>query len=840
MMKGILKGIVFGLTFFVSIVVISKIMNRGNQDMTAEMPEATFPVVFMGIDGMIYNELHGYGHSMQTAYMRDTITALDEGRTTEFIIETYGQHIAGISYEIRSVDGTRLIEDTVLEEYEEEGNRITGRITAKDLLTQNQEYELILVLSLEAGNNIRYYTRLIWTTDYHVAEKMDFARTFHEKTFDKETVRELARYMETNSEGDNSTLHYVDIHCSLNQVSWGNLPVYQVTEPIFDLIELAEQTASIKARFVVATGEGDEAKYFYVEEFFRLRYTPDQMYLLDYFRKMDSLLDADSSIYVNDKILVGVGDENLPLYESEDGNIVAFELGNRLYSYNVTTNKLAVVFGFYDKDNLEARNLFNQHNIRILSIDEGGNIWFVVYGYMNRGRYEGEVGIQLYQYDGTLNTVEEVLYIPYEKTYQILRAQMEQLLYLSRESFLYLMFQDSIYEVDLTQKICRKIIDVEQEKSICISDDNKMVAWQDGGSLYDAHSLVLMDLGRQTQLSIPVNEGEMIMPLGFMGEDLIYGVAREEDILTDNAGGTVFPMYAVYICNADGNILKSYRQEGIYIKSCEMQNNQITLDRLIKLENGSYAETTQDHIMNSYETTVGRNVIETVITESYGKYVQIKVRKTIDAQGIQVLTPKEVLYEGGRRLELPEGEMVDHYYVYDLEGVAGIFKNPASAVMLADERAGIVVNDAGGYVWIRGNRMIRNQIMAIGAASVTEEKSSLAVCLDSMLVYAGVVRNSEYLLSRGETVLEILEENMNGARILNLQGCSLDAMLYYINRDIPVLAILNDGSAFLLVGFNQYNLVYLDPEQGILARMGLQDAAEWFRENGNTFLTYIP
>ena len=840
MKKGIIKGIVFGFTFFISIVIISKIMNRGNHDMTAEMPEATFPVVYMGMDGIRYNELHGYEHTMDPAYMRDTITVLDEGRTTEFTIETYGQRITNITYEIRSVDGTRLIEDTVLEGYEEEKDRISGSITAKDLLTQDQEYELIIVLTLEAGNNIRYYTRLIWTPDYHAAEKLDFARTFHDKTFDKETVRELARYMETNAEGDNSTLHYVDIHCSLNQVSWGNLPVYQVTEPVFDLIELAEQTASIKARFIVGTGEGDEAKFFYVEEFFRLRYTPDVMYLLDYFRKMDSLLDAESNIYVNDKILIGVGDENLPLYESEDGNIIAFELGNRLYSYNVTTNKLAVVFGFYDKENLETRNLFNQHDIRILNIDEGGNIWFVVYGYMNRGRYEGEVGIQLYQYDGTLNTLEEVLYIPYEKTYQILKAQMEQLLYLSRESYLYLMFQDCLYEVDLTQKVCKSIIEVEQEKSICISHSNKMVAWQNGGSLYDAHSLVLMDLGSRRQLSVPAGEGEVVMPLGFMGEDLIYGLAKEEDVLTDHAGRTTFPMYVVYICNAEGNILKSYRQEGIYISGCVIQNNQIALDRLVKLEEGGYAETEQDYIMNSHETAVGRNVIETVITESYGKYVQIKVRKTIDAQGVQVLTPKEVLYEGGRRLELSEEDEEEHYYVYDLEGVAGIFKNPASAVMLADKRAGVVVNDDGEYVWIRGNRMIRNQIMAIGTASVTEEKGSLAVCLDSMLAYTGVVRNSEYLLSRGKTVLEILEENMDGARILNLQGCSLDAVLHYVNRDIPVLAILNDGSAVLLVGFNQYNLVYLDPEQGSLARMGLTDAAEWFAENRNTFLTYIP
>jgi len=56
----------------------------------------------------------------------------------------------------------------------------------------------------------------------------------------------------------------------------------------------------------------------------------------------------------------------------------------------------------------------------------------------------------------------------------------------------------------------------------------------------------------------------------------------------DSAGRTTFPMYAVHISSPEGKTLKTYRQEDIFVSSCIMQNNQITLNRLIKTENGSY------------------------------------------------------------------------------------------------------------------------------------------------------------------------------------------------------------------------------------------------------------
>lgn len=839
MKKAIIKGIVFGLTFFAAVVIISRVINKGNNDMTVEMAPAAFPVIFMGNDGIVYNELHGYAEPMDTAYMRDTVTALNEGRTTEFTIQAYGQNIYDISFEVRSIDGERLIENTRVSEYEERAGVITGKITVKDLIAENTEYMLVLLLESKEGETIRYYTRILWDKGYHLAEKLQFAMSFHEKTFDKEEAKDLAKYMETNAEGDNSTLHKVDIHCSLNQVSWGNLAVTRVTDPIFNVTELAPQTASVTAHYIVSARNNNSTDYFYVEEYYRLRYTVDRTYLLDYSRTVNSLLDEKGDIYVNDKIILGIEDENLPIVESEDGNIFAFEIQNRIYSYNVTTNKMAVVFGFYDKDNADIRTMYNQHGMKILSIDEGGNMQFVVYGYMNRGRHEGEVGIQLYYYDSARNTIEETLYIPYDKTYQILKAELEPLLYLSRENFLYFKLENAVYEVNLTEQTYSRIIEVQDDDSMQVSENNKMVVWQAGGNLYGTEELILMNLGNREKISIRAGAGEYIMPLGFMGEDLVYGLAHREDILTDSAGRTTFPMYAVHIQDAQGKLLKTYMQEGIYISGCSMQLNQINLDRLVKLPDGTYSETTQDYIMDSNEIAVGKNTIKTVITENYGKYVQIAVNKTIDAKTIQILTPKEVLYEGGRMLTLEGESQMERYYVYGPLGVEGIFGDPAKAIMLADAKSGVVMNDEGDYVWMRGNRVSRNQIMAIEAASVSEDRDSLAVCLDVMLKYEGVVRNSAYMLSKGETVHSILESSLENVRILDLKGCSLDMILYYVNQDIPVLAYLEDGSAVLIIGFNEYNIVLLNPQKGVIEKAGMNDSTKWLEENGNCFITYI-
>ena len=142
MKKGIIKLIVFFAIFVLSLVIVSKVMNRGHDNLTMDMAPATLPLVTMEWDGNLYNELHGYTAAMDVAFQRDTVTVLDEGRETGFVIEPYGENVTGISIEVRSADGSRLIENREITDYRVKEGFIEGRIALKDLIDREEEYSL--------------------------------------------------------------------------------------------------------------------------------------------------------------------------------------------------------------------------------------------------------------------------------------------------------------------------------------------------------------------------------------------------------------------------------------------------------------------------------------------------------------------------------------------------------------------------------------------------------------------------------------------------------------------------------------------------------------------------
>jgi hypothetical protein len=50
--------------------------------------------------------------------------------------------------------------------------------------------------------------------------------------------------------------------------------------------------------------------------------------------------------------------------------------------------------------------------IQLLEADGNGNVTFAVYGYMNRGEHEGQVGVAVYYYNVEQSSVEEKVFIP--------------------------------------------------------------------------------------------------------------------------------------------------------------------------------------------------------------------------------------------------------------------------------------------------------------------------------------------------------------------------------------------------------------------------------------------
>lgn len=839
MKKTIIRIAVCVVVFLASALIIGSIMNQGHNNMTMEMAPATLPMITMESGGVACNELHGNTVEMDVAYQKDCITLLGEGRQANFTVDTFGREITGISTEVRSIDGSRLIENSEVTGWKANGKSFSVSLTLKDLIDTNTQYSLTLILELEGEQKVYYYTTILWNDDVHISEILEFATEFHGKLYDKEVAKELTKYLEPNSKlTDNGTFHKVNIHSSFQQITWGSLEPVQEDAASIRLTQISGNVASLLMDFVVSTGEGKNKIYYNVEEYYRVRYTSERMYLLDYERTMTQIPDT-TRMYANDKILLGITDENVDMMESADGNTVVFSDMGQLLSYNATTNRLTVIFSFYDKDNADRRTLYDNHGIKILDVDEGGNVKFAVYGYMNRGRHEGETGIQIISYDNSLNTIEEEVYIPYSKSYAVLKDEMEQLLYRNRQQHVYFFLENGVYDVDLENRSAEQLVSIRQDDSLQVSENHEIIVWQEGDDINHSNQLNVRNLNTGEQTVIRAEDGEAIRPLGFMGEDIIYGVARESDIRTENSGQIFYPMYKVCISNSSGDNLKEYGQDGIYIVDCAIEGNQITLSRIQRSENGSYQEILDDQIMNNVEEEPGQNKVVTADIDIYERYVQIQTKTTIDTRTIKVLNPKEVVFEGGRELTLDAVSEVSRYYVYNAYGVQGIYSAPGKAVKEAYDSAGVVANDRGITVWLKGNRVSRNQIMAIKEESVTDQKNSLTVCLDNILRHAGITRNTEYDLAQGKTAIQILEENMTGVQVLDLSGCSLDAVLYYVNQDIPVLAILEDGEAVLVTGFNEFNVVIMEPSTGKLYKKGMNDATTWFAENGNHFISYM-
>lgn len=858
MTRNWIRRIIILLVFVMSLIGFSIGMNKGNTDMTIEMPEATFPIAYITIDNQKINEMHGYAKRMNAATLRDTLTPIGEDRELAFQIDLYGQEIEEVRFEVRNVDGTRLIEDTRVTDYYKEDGTLYAVVNLKDLIEEKVEYNFILILTLKDGKEIYYYTRVIQCDNTLTSDKLAYILDFHSKTFDKEAAKELTVYLESNSDGNNSDFGNVDIHSSLNQISWGDLNIVEVTQPSVSICELGKNTASVKLQTIVETKEGKITNTYRVQEFYRIRYSTERFYLLSFYRTMEEIFPMEKNSFANNKIILGIQKDEVQMAESEGGNILAFTNAGRIYSYNTDENKLAQLFAFMDADHFDARTYYDFSDVKILDVEENGNVAFMVYGYMNRGTHEGEVGVEVCYYNSLSNTVEEQIFIAYDKSPQILLEDIGNFAYVNKNNELFAYMDGAIYKVDIVTKTYEVIVSGLHEDSFYVSQNDQMVVWQEKDN-----QLTLMNLNTEKITQIQVGEKESCRAIGFMNEDVVYGIANNQDVGLDKLGTSIFPMKKLIIEAANGSVLKTYENENIYVMDGEIKENQLNLTRVegvreaVEESDGETEVATMqepktlgklvelipivdDQITSNTRIEEGTNKRTTAVTDLYETIHQIEVKKEIDTKQIKFLTPKEVLFEGGRRLEQEDNPEIikERYLVYTRGEMSRIFANAATAVAYAYENVGTVLDYYGNEIYMRGETVERNQIMAIQEAKITEEKDSMAVCLDTVLQLEGISRNTEFMLQQGQNAQEILENTLKDYDILNLTGCPMDVALYYMNQDIPVLARQGEDSYVLIIGFNQQNVVLFDPKIGKIFKHGMNDSREMFENNGNCFVTY--
>ncbi len=843
MKKLVIRIATIAAAFLLGVAGMSYFLMAGNTDSTAEMAEATLPLIYMEQNGRDLNLLHGYTQSMDAASVRDAVYPLPQDRTVSFRVEFPDTKVQKIYYELRSIDTIRLIEDGELTDYSREGRAMTVDVKLKDLLDDGEEYLLVIRLGLEKDQEAYYYTHVKKLGDNHLEECLDFVEEIHSALFDKNNTVSIAQYLESDDSISNKSLAHVSIHSKYKQLIWGDMDVEEpdTADVRTYLTEVDSAVASVRLEYPVTyANDAGETETYEVTESYRVRYTSQRMYLLNYDRKVDRVFDPNLDIFTKKGMDLGILNTAVEYRKNDEENIVGFVQNGQLWCYDVAQNKLSLVFGFRDGDDL--RSAYGEHAIRILKVDESGGMDFLVYGYMNRGNHEGETGVALYTYDALTNSVEERAFIESRESFAVLQSKLGEMAYVNNDGQFYISLDGAVNRIDLSTMECTTVADGLAADSGMVSKDGHLAAWHKENSLYASQNVAVLNLDTGESREIQAEDGYYIRALGFMGTDFIYGEARRSDVQKGLTGNELFPMSRIIIENEQGEIVREfdYESQGKYVTDITIESNRISLNCVQKSADGSYVAADPEPITNKTTEIEEKIALETKNSESKEQEYYFALSGTRGSGKLRTLTPKQVVYEGSRSLTL-ENEAADtRFYVYNFDGTfGGAFTGANEAVQTAYEAMGIVVDRQQNILWTRGGRKTRTDLGTMSNPQQKDGESSLQAALEILLGQQKSYSDVGTYLAQGYTPYEILSEETEG-RVLDLSGCSVSMVLYYVSRGYPVLALEGGSQAELITGYDPQNIVVTDPLTCESSKRGMNDSTQQFADLGNLFLVCLP
>ena len=164
-----------------------------------------------------------------------------------------------------------------------------------------------------------------------------------------------------------------------------------------------------------------------------MRYTSSRIMLLDFERSASQVFDENNIKISQDGLLLGVRSRDVEYMTNENAGVAAFVQEGDLWSFSPEDGKTIRIFSFR-RDEGDFRDARNQHNIKIIRVEDNGDVDFVLYGYMNRGLREGFSGLCVYHYSSDQNVVEEKVFIPTTESYEFLKEDLGTLSYVSKNN----------------------------------------------------------------------------------------------------------------------------------------------------------------------------------------------------------------------------------------------------------------------------------------------------------------------------------------------------------------------------------------------------------------------
>ena len=799
------------------------------------LQDSTFPIVYLQDDKYTINTLHGYSSELNSGIVRESITPLNTKKTFQVKIDENSSKIKQLNYALKDISNNEIIEEGRINALDRKDNYKVAKIKLKEALESSTEYGMQITLTTNLSKKIHFYTRIkYYENDFFLAEKMDFVSNFHKACFDNGKTLDITGYLEANTREDSSYAD-VDIHSNHKLITWGKLNPERLTTPIPTIKEINIETAAVQQSYYISATTSSGKETFHVKEFYRIRYSGGQIYLLYFRRTMEAAFDPDLISLSKSEFKIGItAEEDLEINSSDSNNKVAFVRNGSLWYYDMKMNKLYEVFTFEKNSKDYLRDCYDQHDIKIIKVDDEGNMSFVVYGYMNCGDYEGHVGVLLYNYSAKDNRITERVYLPISTTYEQLKEDLGDFCYVNDKNIFYFSLNDTVYAYNISSKHYDVLTENASSDNFLMLENAHCFVWSNASDSGEANKITILDLNTSEELTVTSNKNESIVVLGTIDANIVYGYVRNKDIHESTTGDVIRPAYKLVISDCQGNILREYSNKNKYVTNASVDGNVIRLER-IKKTSGTWAKASDDSIMNQKKSLVESinltsRVTDISLTE---KYISLPAGFIMQQQP-EILSTKYVMITENTTARIPEsGQQTKKYYIYAYGGITASLTSASEAIQLADEQMGVVMDNSSHIVWERGGKFLSKELSNI---SYPDDTSNTVKACTQMLLQAAQITTSVSQL-KGNSIMKMLRDYLDTP--INLSGCTMDEVLYFVSSERPVIAMLGEQHAVLLTGYTSSTVTWMDPATRTSTTMPLSRAEETFKNAGYTFVSYI-
>ncbi len=782
--------ILFGSIFLVSLIFFEILLNFRKNSGKVVGNESTLPVLYEVESVGKINPMHGFLQPFKVGVVNSPMMPTANGHL-KFSLDTYGGDVSDITYTLYDEAGKNTVTSGTTS-FSTEKKSVDFEINLPDHMKKNQIFLLKITAKVD-DKEVNFYSRTLNVSNDKISESITFASEIRSAILAKDETK-LTK-MEPDESKYTDSLADVNIHSSMKQITWGQITLTKVSDPMIVVNSYVNDCAEITYTYYASDGKNQ----YNVNEYFKIR-NSDKCYLSDYSRRTEQVFSGTRAVQRQNGLELGVVPSDVKYISNQTGRIAAFVNCGRLFEYNQTTGKITKVFDFGDGKS-DVRTDFKQHGIRLLSIDEGGSIDFAVYGYMNSGMHEGYCGISFYKYDSTTNQTSEQVFTKSEMPYEFLKTEYGDTVYRSRTGSYTIMSDGVLYQINPSGDKITKLLSGLDESQYAESKQGRYISWTEKAGSDDTIYTIDLDSGKKYKYK--AKAGEEYIPLLYVGEDLIFGKLNAGSEGVDEDGNKVYPMTDILIGNVSSGsfkVVKEYPQTEHVVTAVSESDDTLYLTRS-NLEDGVYKKVAEDVIKNTFSDEARGVDLTNTVSEKSGVVYSLAMKNMQSIPTKQISVASVRMKAGENAVSLPTPNLSNKYYVLK-----------------------------GGNIVSEDNRLNRQ------IESAADIKGSV---IDSdRLVWSSARRERVSTINVNESVFKDIRDEKNGYKYLKLKGADLKNVLYFVSNGTPVYAQGAD-TEYLIIGYDSIGITVYNASKGVYETTMQSAFGYKIEQNGNNYKAFL-